>query len=153
MRLPGRGRPRCAGLPLPPPLAAGGGKATGRPQRAGRRTRGKASRMLAHPEGFQTKGGQSCEPGRRGGLPALFILMCRRLWRRPFGQPGAGLIVKDRRATALDTMTSVKTGKWAGNEPKRPPRWGGRVSIREKFKEKSNDKQRHKVTLLICKEK
>ena len=46
--------------------------------------------MLAHLEGFQTKGTTGRLAVRLGGLLALLILMCCRLWRQPFGPDGAG---------------------------------------------------------------
>lgn len=100
-----RGWRRGAGLPLAREEGSFGrnGKATGRPQRAGRHTRGKASQMLAHLGRCQYKGKTVLRIWEAGSA------------YRPWPRRKAALRPQQNwrygRGTALDTMTSVKNGK------------------------------------------
>ena len=84
------------------------GKATGRPQRAGRRTGGKASQMLAHLGGMPIKGkirafgGKAGRPtghGRAEKRPAAALKLA--LW------PGYGLALGKARQNQFVTVTKM----------------------------------------------
>lgn len=101
-----------------------GGKARGRPQRAGRRTRGEASQMLAHLEGI---------PEQRENSPAsLDVWSAYRLLligdkQSPFARGAQAILkfLKEEPGFGLKSLRSasiIKTGKWADKARKRPSR-------------------------------